>query len=88
VRAVTARGGWLWGLSGLATAAVLAVPTVRLLAHPGLRGDPAIPSATLTRTVTLSQPITSLSVQSPGEPVRVAAGSGPDVRVTEVLSYA
>jgi hypothetical protein len=88
VRAVTARGGWIWGLSGLATAAVLAVPAVRLLGHPGLRGDPAIPSATLTRTVTVSQPITSLNVQSPGEPVRVVAGSGPDVRVTEVFSYA
>ena len=85
---MTARGGWLWGLSGLATAAVLAVPAVRLVAHPGLRHDPAIPSATLTRTVTVSQqPITSLNVQSAGEPVRVVAGSGPDVRVTEVISY-
>ena len=85
---MTARGGWLWGLSGLATAAVLAVPAVRLVAHPGLRGDPAIPSATLTRTVTVSQPITSLNVQSPGQPVRVVAGPGPGVRITEVFSYA
>jgi hypothetical protein len=88
VRAVTARGGWLWGLAGLATAAMLAVPSVRLLAHPGLRGDPAIASAVLTRTDMVSQPITSLNVQSTGEPVRVRAGSGPGVRITEVSSYA
>jgi hypothetical protein len=88
MRAVTARGGWIWGLSGLATAAVLAFPAVRLVAHPGLRGDPAIPSATVTRSFITSQSITSLNVQSAGEPVRVVAGSGPDVRVTEQISYA
>jgi hypothetical protein len=87
VRAVTARGRWVWGLSGVATAAVLAVPAVRLLGHPGLGGEHVMPSASLTRTITVSQRITSLNVQTQGEPVQVQAGSGPDVRITELISY-
>jgi hypothetical protein len=87
VRAVTAWNRWAWGLSGLATAAVLAVPGARLLTHPGAVGQHMTPADTVTRTVSLSQPITSLNVQSQGGPVRVQAGAGRGVHVTEVISY-
>ena len=84
---MTGHGRWVWGLSGVATAAVLALPAVRLLGHPGV-AERVAPGVNLTRTVTMSQPITSLNVQSDGEPVQVSTGSGPDVRVTELISYA
>ena len=35
MRAVGVPGRWVWGLSGLATAAVLVVPGVRLLTTAG-----------------------------------------------------
>jgi hypothetical protein len=86
VRAVTARSRWVWGLSGLATAAVLAVPGLRVLTHPGLHVQPE-QNTSLTRTFSASAAITSLNVQSVGGPVHVQSGSGRDVHVTERISY-
>jgi hypothetical protein len=82
-----ARGRLVWGLSGLATAAVLAVPGARLLTHPGADVQHATPANAVTRTVSVSQSITSLDVQSQDGPVRVQAGSGPGVHITELISY-
>ena len=39
MRAVAGQGRWVWGLSGLITAAAIAVPGARLIASPG---NPAI----------------------------------------------
>jgi hypothetical protein len=86
VHAVTARSRWVWGLSGLATAAVLAVPGARLLTSPGLHIQ-AGQNAAVTRHFAASVPITSLDVQSPGGLVQIRTGSGPGVRVTELISY-
>jgi hypothetical protein len=86
VHAVTARSRWVWALSGLATAAVLAVPGARLLTSPGLHIQPG-QNAAVTRHFSPSVPITSLDVQSPGGLVQIRAGSGPGVAVTERISY-
>jgi hypothetical protein len=83
---VTPWGRWLWGLSGLATAAVLTVPAVRALSVPALSNHP-VPAATLTRTVPVTAPVTSLNVQTQGSAVRVRAGSGHTVQVTERIDY-
>jgi hypothetical protein len=87
VRTVTAHGRWIWGLSGLATAAVLAVPGARLLTHPGADGQHLTPADTATRSISLVQPITSLDVQSQDGSVRVQAGSGQSVHIIELISY-
>jgi hypothetical protein len=87
VRTVTAHGRWIWGLSGLATAAVLAVPGARLLSHPGADRQHMTPANTATRTISLVQPITSLDVQSQDGSVRVQAGTGRGVQIIELISY-
>jgi hypothetical protein len=86
MRAVAVPGRWVWGLSGLLAAVALAVPGVRLITTAGLvHRQP--PPGTVVRTVTVPQPVTSLSVQSFGGQVRVAAGQVSRVRVTETISY-
>ena len=87
MRTVTAHGRWIWGLSGLATAAVLAVPGARLLTHPGADAQHVTPANTATRTISLAQPITSLDVQSQDGSVRVQAGPGRGVHIIELISY-
>jgi hypothetical protein len=87
VRTVTAHGRWIWGLSGLATAAVLAVPGARLLSHPGADAQHMTANDTVTRTISLVQPITSLNVQSQDGPVRVQAGTGRGVQIIELINY-
>ena len=44
-------------------------------------------SAIPTRTVTITQPVTSLNVQSYGAPIQITTGSGPDVTVAEAISF-
>ena len=88
MRAVAVPGRWVWGLSGLVTAAVLVVPGVRLLTAAGSaswRGQP--PPDTMVRALTVNQTVTSLDVQSNGGSVRVATGPVRHVQVTEALSY-
>ena len=41
----------------------------------------------MTTTVTVTQPVTSLSVESYGAPIQVTAGPVHDVTVTEAISY-
>jgi hypothetical protein len=43
--------------------------------------------ATMTRTVTVPQPVTSLTVQSYGAPVQITGWAGDRVQVTETISY-
>ena len=40
MRAVAGPGRWVWGLSGLITAAAIAVPGARLIASPGIPRTP------------------------------------------------
>jgi hypothetical protein len=88
MRQVAAPGRWIWGLSGLVTIAALAIPGVRVITYAGV--SPAMgvePQTTVTRTVTVPQPVTSLDVQSYGSPVQVTAGPVRRVRVTETITY-
>jgi hypothetical protein len=84
-----ARGRWIWTLSGLATVGLLAWPVVMLISSAGNGGQGEFVTAapTLTRTVTVTQPVTSLSVESYGAPIQVTAGPVHNVTVTEAISY-
>ena len=86
MRAVATPGRWIWGLSGLITTAVLVVPGIRLITSAG-QAENAQPQSTATQTVTVPQPVTSLTVQSYGAPVEVTAGPVRHVRITETLMY-
>ena len=86
MRAVVRSGRWIWGLSGLVTTAVLVVPGIRLITSAG-QPEQAQPQATATRTVTVPQPVTSVTVQSYGGPVQVTAGPVRHVQITEVIMY-
>ncbi len=87
MRAVADRSRRFWALSGLITAAALAVPGANFVATAGDASNP--PSAapvSMTRTVTVPQPVTSVTVLSYGAPVQVTAGSVRRVRATETAS--
>ena len=86
MRAVATRGRWIWGLSGLVTTAALVVSGTLLITSAG-QAEHAQPQPTATRTVTVPQPVTSLTVQSYGDPVQVTAGPVRRVQVTETLMY-
>ncbi len=85
MRAVAGPGRWVWGLSGLVTVLALAVSGLFLAAAESHRPPP--PQETLTRTVTLVQPVTSLTVQSYGGPVQVTSGSAGRVQISETVTY-
>jgi hypothetical protein len=89
MRAVAVPGRWVWGLSGLVTAAALAIPGARLITSPGTGGDVigAAPQPVVTRTETVPQPVTSLVVQSNGGQVQVTSARVDRVHVTETISY-
>jgi hypothetical protein len=88
MRAVAGPGRWVWGLSGLVTAAALAVPGARLITlGDGPVNASAEPQTVMTRTVTVPQPVTSLTVQSDGGQVQVPAGPVSRVQVTETIMY-
>ncbi len=86
MRAVATPGRWIWRASGVATAAALIVAGSYLITSAGQAGN-AQPLTTVTRTVTVPQPVTSLTVQSYGAPVQIMAGSVRHVQITETLMY-
>jgi hypothetical protein len=86
--AVAGQGRWVWGLSGLVTAAALAVPGARLITSPGTPDNVFVrPQHVAIRTETVPQPVTSLLVQSYGGRVQVASGQVNRVQVTETIAY-
>jgi hypothetical protein len=86
MHAVDARGRWIWRLSGLVTMAAIVVPGIRLITS-GEQNENAQPQSTVIRTVTVTQPVTSLTVQSYGAPVGVTAGPVSRVQITETIMY-
>lgn len=91
-------GRRIWAFSGLVVAATLTIGTVLLItpapdspqdagAQP-ISGQPqtAQVHATTTRTVTVPQPVTSLTVLSYGAPVQITGGPVARVQVTEAIS--
>ncbi len=87
MRAVGGPGRWVWGLSGLATAAVLLVPGVRLLTASGGPWHRQPAPDTAVRSLTVPEHVTSLDVQSYGGLVKVTAGRVSRVEVTETINY-
>jgi len=87
VRAVTAPGRWVWGVSGLVTAAAIAVPGTYLITAAGTYHGGAPPQSAVTRTVTVPQPVTGLTVQTYGGQALVVTGPVGRVQVTETISY-
>jgi hypothetical protein len=86
MRAVATPGRWIWGLSGLITTAALVVSGIALITPAG-QAENAQPQSTATQTVTVPQPVTSLTVQSYGAPVEVTAAPVRHVRITETFTY-
>jgi hypothetical protein len=86
MRAVATPGRWIWVLSGLITTAALVVSVTALITSAG-QPDNAQPQSVATQTVTVPQPVTSLTVQSFGAPVEVTAGPVRQVRITETMTY-
>jgi hypothetical protein len=83
-------GRWIWGLTGLIAVIGLAVPGTRLIVNagdPGNYSNGQALQATTTKTVTITQPVTSLSVESYGAPIQVTARPVHRVMVTETISY-
>jgi hypothetical protein len=81
------NGRWIWGVSGLVTLVALAVPGSRLILNAGMPTVQGNVSAIPTSTVTITQPVTSLNVQSYGAPIQITTGSGPNVTVAEAISF-
>ena len=86
MRQVNAPGRWVWRASGLATVLALAVPGIWLISAAGTSPNGAI-TVFPTQTITVTQHVTSLNVRSYGAPVRVTAGPGYSVRVTETIMF-
>jgi hypothetical protein len=87
MRAVADRSRRFWAISGLITAAALAVPGANFVATAGDASNPSSAApVSMTRTVTVPQPVTSVTVLSYGAPVQVTAGSVRRVRATETAS--
>jgi hypothetical protein len=89
MRAVAAPGRWVWGVSGVVTTAVLAVPLTLLIGRAGTPGNvySMVPRNVVSRTVTIPQVITGMTVDSYGAPVQVRSGDVSRVQVTERLIY-
>ncbi|MFY9776749.1 MAG: hypothetical protein WAK28_19460 [Trebonia sp.] len=79
-------GRWIWGVSGLVTVVALAVPGAHLILNAGTPSAQGDIAAIPTRTITITQPVTSLNVQSYGAPIQITTGSGPYVTVAEAIS--
>jgi hypothetical protein len=84
-----ARGRWIWTLTGLATTGLLAWPVLVLILNAGNSGQGEFVTAApvATRTITVTQPVTSLSVDSYGAPIQITAGRVHSITVHEAISY-
>jgi hypothetical protein len=85
MRSVAAYGRLVWAVSGLATVAALAAFTTHLVTVPADSGQGQQTQGTVTRTVTIAQPVTSVNVQSYGASVQVTGSPGNRVEVTETF---
>jgi hypothetical protein len=86
MRAVATPGQWIWRASGLITAAFLVLVGAHFITRAG-QPEYAQPQATVTRTVTLLKPVTSLTVQSYGGSVQITGAPVDRVQITETLRY-
>lgn len=87
MRQVTRPGRLFWGISGVITVVVLGTGGAHLILNAGQPNNAFTMSAVPTRTVTITQPVTSVNVQSYGAPIQITTGTGPDVTVAEAVTY-
>jgi hypothetical protein len=85
MRAVAGLGRWVWGVSGVATVAVVAISGAHFINTAGVPTQAFPQPANLTRTVTVRQPVTSLTVDSYGGSVQVTGANVSHVRVSETF---
>jgi hypothetical protein len=85
VRTVAGPGRWVWGLAGLATVLALTFGGVVIVTRAWSTPQP--PQVTVTQTITLVKPVTSLTVQSYGGPIRITSGPAGRVQVSDTLTY-
>ena len=83
------RGRWFWILAGIVVSTALGVGFGALIINAGTNsGNQYGPPETLpSRTVTITHPVTSLSVESYGDPIRVIGKPVSHVTVVETISY-
>jgi hypothetical protein len=86
VRTVVGPGRWVWGLAGLATVLALTFGGVVIVTRAWSAPQPP-PQVTVTRTVTLAKPVTSLTVQSYGGAIQITSGPAGRVQVSDTLTY-
>jgi hypothetical protein len=87
MRPVAASGRRFWGLAGLAVTAALAIPGGWLITTAGDSANWHGPQQTVTRVITVPEPVTAVNVDSNGEPVHITAGPVHQVQVTEQITH-
>ena len=85
MRAVAVSGRLVWGVSGVATVLSLAAFAAHLVTAPWTPGQGQQIQGTVSRTVTIPQPVTSVNVQSYGASVQVTGARVSHVEVTETI---
>lgn len=83
----TARGRWVWTVSGLVTVGALCLPVALLISRQPDAGNEQNVFASPSRLVTVAATVTSLSVASYGSPIQVRTGPVRHVTVRETISY-
>jgi hypothetical protein len=83
------RGRWIWVISGVTMIVALGLPITRDLINAGNEAYPTISaSPAATRVVTITEPVTSVNVQSYGGDIRVIGDPrARSVQVTEGIEY-
>jgi hypothetical protein len=82
MRSVAVAGRWVWGVSGLVTVALLAVPSFNFITMNDGQTQGSGPGS-LTRTETVSEPVTRLTVQSYGAQIQVTGAPVSHVEIIE-----
>src|SRR5689334_4416209 len=83
-----APGRWIWVLSGTITIAVIGSLGSAAIVWAARTPDGHGPTTVLpTHTVTVTQPVSALTVQSYGAPIKVSAVPGGPVQIAETISY-
>jgi hypothetical protein len=84
------RSRWIWVTSGAFMIIALGIPITGALASAGNSGEPMVEQAfpAATRVVTITEPVTSVNVQSYGSDIRVTGDPrAKTVQVTEFVQY-
>ena len=83
-----AAGRWIWILSGTLTLAAIGAFGGWAIVRAANPPDGPYPVTILpTQTITVTQPVTALNVQSYGAPIKVTAAPGGPVRIAESITF-